>query len=401
MRRTLRFVAAVATLVTVSGSVWAQESTPRVTVGGLGLVSFNVNADKPLTSGTDIGTVNDFSDSFVLIRLDRQLYERDRAGVVIGFLFPDARTDLGQVFYNQVNVFYNSQYFGGTLGRSRLSNFLVEFPTLREEDLLEYGFVTNGFSNADNSEFTRYGNILRGQLFQLNSRVIVSAQASNWTVTDATGARVNDFEVNGLSGSIVYRLPEGIRYTGFVRRAGVGVFSQNVAAVGQSWMTALAGGVALNLTRHPLRNIEFRAQGIYSLGVDDLLSNDPVLGTLASPRARARSEYVALVGSFRFLRRPYQLDRFQAAVTGAYKTFPGLGASQFTVVPNLFFRLGQGVDLGLQYQFAQLNGTLANLMGMRRQQSVKFTLSFGFQVMFNNYFGERDDILNMEHGYIP
>ena len=188
---------------------YAQESLPRITLGGTGLVSFNINGETPFNAGvtgdTDFGTVNDFSDSFLLIRLDRQLYETSRAGMIIGFLFPDARNDLGDVFYNQVNVFYNSQHFGGILGRTRLSNFLVEFPTLREEDILEYAFVTNAFSNADNSEFSRYGNVLRASLFQMGSRLAIAGQVSNWTVTDEQGEEVDDFDVNDVSGSLVYR----------------------------------------------------------------------------------------------------------------------------------------------------------------------------------------------------
>jgi hypothetical protein len=388
-----------------AGPMYAQESLPRITLAGTGLVSFNINGETPfragLTRDTDFGTVNDFSDSFLLIRLDRQLYDRDRAGMVIGFLFPDAENDLGDVFYNQVNVFYNSRNFAGTLGRTRLSNFLLEFPTLREEDILEYAFVTNAFSNADNSEFSRYGNILRAQVFRLNSRLVLSGQVSNWTVTDGQGAKADDFDVNAFSGSLVYRLPEAIRYSAFVRRVGIGLFSQNVDLPGQNWMTAIAAATALNLTRHPLRNFELRAQAIYNSGVDDLEQVDPRLGTLATPRGRARSEYFTLVGSLRFLSRPYQLDRFQAGITGTYKRFPDQDAAQFAIVPNLFFRLGQGVDLGVQYQFEQFDDTLAELVGRKREQSVKLTFSFRFQTMFNNYFGERDDILNMEHGYIP
>ncbi len=394
----------IAGLTASSVGARAQESSPRFTIAGSGLVSFNLNFETRLVGGqsdeTDFGTVNDFSDSFVLMRVDQQLYDKNRAGVIVGFLFPDAKSDLGQVFYNQVQVFYNSRRFAGRLGRTRLSNFLLEFPTLREEDLLEYAFVTNSFANTTSSELSRYGNVLRGELYQFNSRFVLAAQVTNWAVTDAVGSQVDDFEVNGLSASVMYRLPEPLRFSGVVRAAGVSLQSQNVEAVGQDWMHTVSAGVALNLTRHPLRNVEFRAQGIYNFGVSDLETRDPVLGSLASFRGRGRSEYVALVGSLRFLSRPYQLDRFQAAVTAAYKTFPDRDGSQFTLIPNVFFRLGQGVDLGLQYQFARFDGTLAQLMGMRREQSLKFTFSFRFQAMFNNYFGERDDILNLEHGYI-
>jgi len=413
-RRTWTLKLAVWAMVipaTLTSGLRAQESGPRITIAGSGLVSFNLNANTAVASGTDLGSVNDFSDSFLLFRADQLLYDKSRAGVIIGFLFPDARNGLGQVFYNQVQVFYHSRLFSGRLGRTRLSNFVLEFPVLREEDFLEYSFVTNPFVTNPattnlvtinpGSELSRWGNVLRGELYQLSNRVILAGQLSNWAVTDSAGALVNDFDVNGLSASVMYRLPEAVRFTGTVQRAGVSFFSRRVDAAGQSWMHTIAGGAALNLTRHPLRALELRAQGIYNIGVSSLAAADPLV-TLGNFQGRARAEYVGLVGSIRFLSRPYQLERLQVAVTGAYKTFPDYGgASQVSVAPNVFFRLGQGVDLGLQYQFAQFNGALAEATGTRREQSLKFVLSLRFQAMFNNYFGDRDDILNFEHGYIP
>lgn len=410
---TLRLALAGLLVAGVASPLVGQQSVPRLTFAGTGFGSFNLNARTPFTSGasgdTDLSAVNDFSDSFLLVRLDRQLFERDRAGAVIGLLFPDAESDLGEVFFNQVQVFYNTKHFAGVLGRTRLSNFLLEFPVLREEDLLEYSFVNNAFSNSASSKFHRYGNVLRAELYELGSRVVVAGQAGSWTTTNPEGERLDDFDVNTLSGSVVYRLPESIRYQGIVRRAGVEVVSQNVNAPEQEWVTSVLGGVALNLTRNPIHTWEIRAQGIRNFGLDGAGEELPfgdggggqVPVTLSDPAGRARAESVALVGSLRFLSRPYQLERFQAAMTGAYKRFTDRGASQFALVPNAFLRLGQGVDVGLQYRFEQFDDTLAELVGRKRDQSVQLTLVFRWQMFFNNYFGERDDILSMEHGYIP
>jgi hypothetical protein len=373
-------------------------------MAGTGLVSLNLRRTTELApggGGSDQGVVPDFSDTFLLLRLDRQLYTNHRAGMVLGFLFPDAETGLGDVFYNQINVFYDTRTFRGTLGRTRLENFALEFPTLREEDLLEYGFVLNGFSNADNSEFNRYGNVARTELFGMGGRVSLRAQASSWTVTDGAGERLNDFDVNAGSTFLGYRLPETIRYSGVVREAGFGFHTQKVDLPGNEWLNALSAGLAVNLSRHPLRNVELRSQLIYSAGAEDSARLSVGAGTLATPLGRALAESTAVVASLRFLRRPYQLDRFQAAVTVAYKAFNGTAASQMTLVPNVFFQLGQGVDVGLQYQYERFADELATLLGQSRSHSVKFVLAFSFQSMFNDYFGDRDDILNFEHGYIP
>ncbi|GMR14243.1 MAG: hypothetical protein BMS9Abin29_2486 [Gemmatimonadota bacterium] len=390
--------------VTLAVRSEAQESSPRFTIGGRGLASFNINRaslDGPGGgTATDDGAVSDFSDSFLLLRLDQLLYERHRAGMVIGFLFPDAETDLGEVFYNQVNVFYDAKTFAGTMGRTRLNNFLFEFPTLREEDVLDYGFVLNALSNAKNSEFSRYGNVVKAEAFALNSRLAVGGQVANWTVTDSTGARVDDFEINAFSGQVTYRLPGAIRYTEVLRQAGVAVHAQDVQVPGQRWIYSFLASGAVNLTRHPLRNIELAGQVVYNRGISDAASGTERAARLGTPMGRARARSTAFMASLRFLRRPYQLERLQASVTGGYKSYEDIDASQFVLVPNLFFRLGQGVDLGVQYQFETFRGELAAIRGRSREHSVKLTLAFNFQARFNDYFGDRDDILNMEHGYV-
>ena len=381
----------------------AQESSARLTVAGTGMVSLNLNRSSGQGSEAEDSqqsAVSDFSDSFLLLRLDRQLYTNHRAGMLLGFVFPDAETDLGEVFYNQINVFYDTRTFRGTLGRTRLENFVLEFPTLREEDLLEYAFVLNGFSNADNSEFSRYGNVARAELFGSGGRFHARGQASNWTVTDVAGERLDDFEVNSTSAFLGYRLPRGIRYSGVVREAGIGFHGQKVDLPEGKWLTGFSAGLAVNLSRNPLRNVELRGQVIHSRGVNAGTSMNPAAATLGTPLGRALSRSTALVASLRLLRRPYQLDRLQVATTVGYKTFSGVDASRFTVVPNVFFQLGQGVDVGVQYQYENLSGSLVELLGMRRSHSVKFVLVFSFQSMFNDYFGDRDDILNLEHGYI-
>ena len=400
--RLTTFTLAMLILGGVTSHASAQESSARITMAGTGLVSLNLRRTTELGGGdSDQGVVPDFSDTFLLLRLDRQLYTSHRAGMVLGLLFPDADTDLGDVFYNQINVFYDSRAFRGTLGRTRLENFALEFPTLREEDLLEYGFVLNGFSNADNSEFNRYGNVARTELFGMGGRFSLRTQVSSWTVTDGAGERQNDFDVNAGSTFLGYRLPETIRYTGVVREAGFGFHTQKVDLPGNEWLNALSAGLAVNLSRHPLRNVELRSQLIYNAGAEDSARLSVGAGTLATPLGRALAESTAVVASLRFLRRPYQLDRFQAAVTVAYKAFNGTDASQMTLVPNVFFQLGQGVDVGLQYQYERFADELATLLGRSRSHSVKFVLAFSFQSMFNDYFGDRDDILNFEHGYIP
>ncbi len=385
-------VVAVALLFSFVPS-WGQEVTPRLNLAGRGIVSFNGRRLAFPAGGTDFSSLNDFSDSALLLRLDQQLYSGNRAGVVLGFQFPDVDSDLGQVFFHQVNVFYSSKNLDVRLGRSRLRSQLIEFPTLRDDDLVEFTYVANAFSNSENSEFQQFGNVFSIDFYQYNAKLVASAFAENLAKTDLSGKRLNEFEVNAWGASLLYRLPFGIRFAGVVQQAGVTFRSQFVDLPGRNWISSATAGLVLNLNRNPINHVELRAQTIYNFGM-----KGAGIGSLV---ARARERSWTAVGALRFLRNPYQVPRLQAAVTFAFQRFPEMEASQLSVVPNIFYRVGANVDVGLQYQFSRRSDLLAVAIGSKTEQTLKATLVYSFDLRFNDYFGDRDSILNMEHGYIP
>ena len=77
--------------------------------------------------------MNDFSDTAVLTGFRQKLYNNFRGQLVIGFQFPDAESNLGQVFYHHVFILLENKSSILKLGRSRVQSALIEFPTLRDD----------------------------------------------------------------------------------------------------------------------------------------------------------------------------------------------------------------------------------------------------------------------------
>ncbi|KPJ91728.1 MAG: hypothetical protein AMJ55_11160 [Gammaproteobacteria bacterium SG8_15] len=171
-----------------------------------------------------------------------------------------------------------------------------------------------------------------------------------------------------LTGSLIsgytYEQPEDLVYVKRIRHAGIWLDRQEVESAGNTeWMTAIIAGIEFNLN-------------------DD-------------PTKRAKS--TALVASIRYTGRPHLLTRYQGAITVAYKDYADFDqATQWSVAPSVVFRIGQGIDLLGQVKYTDYETGL----GDGSDTSVHLGIAFSLEAMFNDNIGERDSILNLEHGYI-
>jgi len=358
-----------------------REVIPRVTLGGRILSTLDaVNLDTEPEKKDGIN----LSDSLMLLRFDKRMYETGVAGGVIGF-----KEEEGQVVFHQLNVFYWNRDFRGELGRTRLQNTLIEFPVLRDEDLLSYTHVGNASSDEEFGQL--YGEQAAFDWY-LDRKI---QRLSLWTGTRGNGkdpafANAPDgFDSAGAG--YVYQQPEDLRYVKWIRHAGVLIDRQKTNINGKNeWMTSIIGGIELNLNMNPLSNWSLGVQAISNSGIDSILS-------LASVSERAASKSQVLVTSIRYTGRPKLLSRWQAAITVAYKDYSDVGdASQSSIVPNLVYRIGQGVDVFAQYIYTDFG----NGLGGGSDSIAQIGVAFSLDAVFNDNIGERDSILNLEHGYI-
>lgn len=366
---------------------------PRITIGGR-LIS-TLNATWLQGDGRDDDDLYDVSiaDTSILARFDRRLFDRSVGGAVVGLEFPDPDADLTEsVFYHRVFAFLWDRNYQVELGRTKLRSFLVEFPTLRDDDLLRFTEVLNGFSNSNTEEYHQFGNHLALDLFWPRRFLQVTGYLAQRVETDLNGSVEDEFDLNSGGLFVQRTVPGPLKFSGRLRQLGVGWDAQKVDVDGDTWKHAFVAGGVINLTMDPLDHWEAMAQVLYDTGAGDR--------DLTTDQGRALAKSVAVAAAVNYRHSTFQVLRWKAALTAAYKDYRDEDAAEWSVVPTFQYRLGDGMGLLAQYQYTRRSGDLATAVGFDQEHTVQIGLSFDFETTFNDYIGERQSILNMEHGYV-
>ncbi|MCK4586351.1 MAG: hypothetical protein KAU29_03365 [Gammaproteobacteria bacterium] len=355
-----------------------REVMPRIQLGGRIMASVDmVDLDSDPNAETNIN----LADSSLLARFDKRMYGGGVAGATVGFAeYEDA------VVFHQLNGFYWNRDYAVMIGRGRLRNTLLELPLMRDDDLLDYTHVGNASSDEEFDQV--FGEQLAFDLF-LDKKI---QRVGLWT-----GTRRNDTDIayanapggfDSFGASYIYEQPEDLLYVKRLRHAGLMIDAQQVeTTTGDEWSTALTVGAEVNLNIDPTHSWSLAGQAIMNQGVDGL----PVAPNLAA------NDSTSMVVSLRHTNRPMLLTRSQLGLTFAYKDYADIpDGSQWSVVGNIFYRLGQGVDLLAQLSYTDYDDGL----GGGDDTVLQVGMAFSFDAMFNDNIGERDSILNLEHGYI-
>lgn len=378
MHRTTLVLALVVSMVVPSVHALEvdREVLPRVTLGGRVISTLDF---VDLDSHPDAANSIDDEDSNIMVRVDKRLYGDGVAGAVLGF-----REDEDKVHFGDHYVFFWNRSFEVALGHAPLRNTLIEFPTLRDDDLLSVTHVGNASSNSNFDQ-------THGDVASLDGFMGAGHTLGTWV-----SSRVDESAVAGVAGidtagvSYIYAPPDVLHYVRRVRRAGVLLDAQKVDAGSETgWMTAWVAGIDFNLNLDPSSNWSMQAQLISVAGEGAV--------DLTSVRGRARAESRSLVAAVRYTARPALLTRWQAALTLGYTEFPEVDdAAQWSATPVLVYRLGEGVDVLAQYKHVGHGSDL----GGGEDRSVQIGIAFNLDARFNDTIGERNSILNLEHGYI-
>jgi len=384
------------TLLVLGFSLASAQVSPEIRLGARGVMSFNVDARSDETSSA----INDFSDTALLLGFRQKLYNKLRGQLVVGFQFPDADSELGQVFYHQVFVKLENKSNMLKLGRSRVRSALIEFPTLRDDDALLFTDVLNPFSNGENTEDNQYGNVIEGtHLF--GQRVWLRVHGEHFTESPVAPATAEaDFGLNALGLSLQYRVPETQMWNRpFLQQVGLGLNNfltdrRGFTSEIDQALKNVSFSTILNVRADPVHFWDIRHQTIFNLGFDEIVRVDDFA-------AMARTKSVATFTSLRYLYRKLERPTAQLAVSLGYKAFPDLlnDTNQLQAVAYGFYRLGENFDVGLQYQFLNYSGDLKTLFG-DNEHRIQFSLVFAIDQTWNNQFDDRDSLLNLEHGYI-
>jgi len=390
------FVLITFMLITAIPSAIFAQVNPEILLGARGVMSLNLN----YSSDDKSSAVSDFSDSSILIGFRQKLYNRFRGKLVLGFQFPDADSDLGQIFFHQVFLQIEDESNILKIGRSRVKSALIEFPTLRDDDALHYTDVLNAFSSGENTEESQFGNVLEvthifGQRFWLR---IHGEHFTETPVPPETSE--TDFGLNSIGMSFEYRVPEiqkwnrqvldqvGISFNNFVTDR------EGYSSLIDRALKNIVFSTILNVHPDPIHFWDVRHQSIYNLGFDEITE-------LNSFADMTRAKSLATFTSVRYLYRKLERPTAQISAALGYKTFPNLAndTKQLEAVANAFYRLGEKFDIGLQYQYRWFKGDLKEIFG-RQGSRIQFAIIYSIDQSWNNQFDDRDSLLNLEHGYI-
>lgn len=367
------------------------EVMPEIQLSGKGVVSANLNL--PLSQASSV--VSDFSDTTLMLGLRQKLYSDWRSQMVMGVQLPDADSGLGNLFLNQTFLQLDNQQQRVKLGRSNASTSLLEFPTLRDDDALAFNYVLNPFSGGKNTQDHQYANVLEYR-YVFAQRWWLSANGENYVDFQ----NPDQFALNAVSAAFEYRVPESqVWNREWLQYAGLR-FYNFLTPQGSSWnplttsLKELAAGLRVNLWPDPVHFVDLRGQAIYNLGFSELQR-------IQSYSDYTRANALATFWSLRYLYRPLERPFLQASIGGGLRLFPHnqVQSSEWMVLANCFYRLGENLDLGLQYRYLSRQGDPSSIL-RAGEQSLQVALVYSFENHFFNQFDDRNSLLNLEHSYL-
>ncbi len=392
----LKNIALLILLTGVLHGAFAQVS-PEIQLSARGVMSFNTD----ISDNQKATSVNDFSDTGLLLGFRQKLYSNFRGQMVIGLQFPDADSDLGQVFFHQTFLKIEDQKNILKMGRSRVRSALIEFPTLRDDDALYFTDVLNPFSSGENTEDNQYGNVIEAA-HVFAQRYWLRVHGEHFTKpVQPPATSETDFSLNAVGLTLEYLIPETQLWNRpFIQQLGIGFNNFLTDRQGfssqfdQTLKNILVSGI-FNLKADPVYFVDTRFQVIYNLGFDNI---SEISNYFDLTRARSAAHFF----SVRFLYRKLERPTLQLALSGGFKVFPDLTREtrQWQVIVNTFYRLGENFDLTLQLQQSQFSGDLKALYG-KSETRIQAGLVFSIDQRWNKQFDDRNSLLNLEHGYIP
>ncbi|PCJ81243.1 MAG: hypothetical protein COA49_05900 [Bacteroidetes bacterium] len=368
----------------VTTSVKGQVS-PEIELGAKGVMSGNFE----IKDNNSTSAVSDFSDSQILLGFRQKLYNNWRAQMVFGMQFPDADSDLGQVFYNHVFLKLENQKNIVKVGRSTTQTIINEFSTLRDDDAMQFNYSLNPFSNGVNTQDNQYGNVIEyTHIFK--QRVWLTFHGENFADLSAP----DNFELNSFGGSLIYIIPESqIWNRNIIQRVGLSYNNYITNRPGGELLKNILGTITLNLKPDPVHFIDLKVQGIYNVGFTSIDS------------INSYSNYVNIgsfstFGTIRYVYRKYERPMIQTSLGFGYKTFNNVTESEQIIgIANVFYRIGENFDLGFQYRYLKNNGQSGVLFG-QQEHRVQIAMVYTINQIFNNQFDTRNSILNLEHSYL-
>ncbi|MBS1723446.1 MAG: hypothetical protein JSS66_10890 [Armatimonadetes bacterium] len=369
---------------------------PQIEIAGSGVATLDIGREG-LFGGRGLGSRSqiNFSDSSLSFGAAQRLYGKGIGSFTIGGLTTDeSNTGRGkQVFLHQAFLDFQDLRYEAYLGRTNTpSAQLLTFPTLREDDLVDYTTVANPFSDGGNAEEHRYSNVAAVAI-NSNLKHFVNVHAEHQI--DSAGVSDSDSGLNSYG--VTYQYLGNPALTSIERFPSYGLGFEHRAvkdSAGGASNVVYAGGV-INLRPSVTNRLDLRILAQSSFGNDT--------SALATLNDTYRADHQAVAVSLRNLYSPFGRPSSQWSLTAGYRTYSKVtDANSYGVALSFVKSLGQGFDLVSQVGYERRSDAMAAAFGGHRDAAVfQIGLVFNFGSTFNQSVGPRRSPTNLLHKYIP
>ncbi len=369
---------------------------PQIELDGVGIGTIELRTPRnTLTDGTKLSTGRiNFSDSALLLGVSERLYRQGGIGsFVLGATTTDSSlngTGTGLLLH-QLYLNYSIPSLEATLGRTDTATRLIDFPTLRGDDLVEFTAPLDPFSSGGDIQEHRYSN-QAAVTFNSKLRYFVNLHAQH--LLNSVDAGSDQTGLNSYGISFRYMSPPALDDITRIPEWGVGYERQEIPASHGGANNVLYAGMVYNINPDPVDRVDLRLQDVYSTG------NNLATFTSITDTYRAAANSIAL--SLRWLHSPFGTPGFQVALTGGYRSYQSVPRSDtFALALTGIKNLGQGFDLVAQYTFQYRAAAYAAPFGGSTDNSFQLGFLYNFTNTFNHHLGARRSLLNLQHQYIP
>jgi len=392
-------------VIVPSGLVWGQQPpipekpsvAPQIELDGEGVVTLEGHAPElvlPNGVRSSRSRIN-LTDSALLLGAAERLFHRGGIGsVVLGTTTVGEKEVINgtNLFVHQLFLDYQTRPLEAYLGRTNTATFVVNFPTVRGDDLNEFVNVLNPFSSGENVEEHRYGNVA-ALTFNRKLRYFINVHGQHLIAT--APSVLGETGINSVGVNFQYQGPPTLEAVVRVPTWGFGYERQSIASRNGGANNVLYGGVIYNLNPDPVDRVDLRVQEIYSTGNDV----NAFAGVTDTFRAAANTT----AASVRWLHSPFGKPAYELALTAGHKSYQHVErANTYALALTGVKRLGDGFDVVLQYTYQHRNPAYAAVYsGVHDEQSIQLGFVFNFTNIFNQHLGPRRSLLNLQHQYIP
>ncbi|MGM0577117.1 MAG: hypothetical protein ACQEXJ_15435 [Myxococcota bacterium] len=397
MTRAISVATALLVVCAAAGESAAQEVSPRWTFSGRGMLSNDIAEE----GGGDVEptwTLWNPSDTSVNVRVDNVFFEQYIGGFALGVRLTEPDSPLAPMYLYQVAGALAGEWWTVTAGRSRRPTIGVEFPTLRDEDLLEFRHPLTQFSVGGLEEDALFSD---QAVLTLHRDFRWHAQLSLESLRDTTDsgdpAEAGPPRPNAMSVRLFYDELPDLGKVVRVKHVEVGLFGQDARSVPdneQDIAWSLKGSASLNLNADPIHLLDLRAVAMHQHGI--------IQDGLGDVTATWRGRYVSGAAALRYLYAPDQLERLQVSLSGGYRWMNKAETSEWRVIPTVVWRLAVNSDLGFQYTWSHREAELASAVSAPEDEHLfQLAYVFHFDVRIHDSFSRPRSILNADYDYVP